>query len=175
MKRAQAALEFLTTYGWAFLVILVMIGALAYFGVLRPDAFVSERCNFGIEFLCDKDKMLATSVNIVAPADGGSYNVKFLLKNKLGKQVTIDDVVINDPPTGAGGLGTCTTFFGATNLAGAGTATFAINAETEVEIDCTTGSFLEAGRKTKFEFTINYYTDVNYPKQQKGEVYINVP
>ena len=40
MRRGQAALEFLTTYGWAFLVILVMIGALAYFGVLDPERFV---------------------------------------------------------------------------------------------------------------------------------------
>ena len=34
--------EFLTTYGWAFLVILVMIGALAYFGVLNPENFMEE-------------------------------------------------------------------------------------------------------------------------------------
>ena len=37
MRKAQAALEFLTTYGWAFIVILIMIGALAYFGVLNPS------------------------------------------------------------------------------------------------------------------------------------------
>ena len=33
----EAVLEFLTTYGWAILVLAVMIGALAYFGALRPD------------------------------------------------------------------------------------------------------------------------------------------
>jgi hypothetical protein len=33
-KNVQEALDFLTTYGWAFLVILVMIGALAGFGIL---------------------------------------------------------------------------------------------------------------------------------------------
>jgi len=43
-KRGQAALEFLSTYGWAFLVILVMIGALAYFGVLDPTQYVSDSC-----------------------------------------------------------------------------------------------------------------------------------
>lgn len=41
-KKAQSALEFLTTYGWAFLVILIMIGALAYFGVLDPNRFLPE-------------------------------------------------------------------------------------------------------------------------------------
>ena len=35
-KKSQAAMEFLMTYGWAILVVLVAIGALAYFGVLSP-------------------------------------------------------------------------------------------------------------------------------------------
>jgi len=47
MKKGQAALEFLTTYGWAFLVILVMIGALAYFGVLNPSNLLPDKCLFG--------------------------------------------------------------------------------------------------------------------------------
>ncbi len=36
-KKSQAALEFLITYGWAFLVILLMIGTLSYFGILSPS------------------------------------------------------------------------------------------------------------------------------------------
>jgi len=32
----EAILEFLTTYGWAIIVLAVMIGALAYFGALKP-------------------------------------------------------------------------------------------------------------------------------------------
>ena len=50
--RAQAALEFLTTYGWAFLVILIMIGTLAYFGILNPSKVLPNRCTFGAEFQC---------------------------------------------------------------------------------------------------------------------------
>lgn len=44
MKRGQAALEFLMTYGWAFLVVLILIGALAYFGVLSPKNFMGDKC-----------------------------------------------------------------------------------------------------------------------------------
>lgn len=56
-KKAQAALEFLTTYGWAILVVLVMIGALAYFGVLNPSKFAAERCVFsGPEMTCQEAK-----------------------------------------------------------------------------------------------------------------------
>ena len=35
-RKGQAAMEFLMTYGWAILVVLVVIGALAYFGILSP-------------------------------------------------------------------------------------------------------------------------------------------
>lgn len=34
-KKSQAAMEFLMTYGWAILVVLAAIAALAYFGVLK--------------------------------------------------------------------------------------------------------------------------------------------
>lgn len=46
-KRAQAAMEFLLTYGWAILVVLVVIGALAYFGVLNPSKLLPGKCLFG--------------------------------------------------------------------------------------------------------------------------------
>ena len=46
-KKAQAALEFLTTYGWAILVIIVMIGALAYYGVINPKRMIRENCMMG--------------------------------------------------------------------------------------------------------------------------------
>jgi hypothetical protein len=88
-KRAQAALEFLTTYGWAFLVILVMIGALAYFGVLNPQKFLPERCQFGSEFKC-KD------YRVVRDTDGASAgvlngNVSMDVVTAIGK--TIDPVI----------------------------------------------------------------------------------
>jgi len=41
--KGQAALEFLTTYGWAFLVILVAIGGLSYFGVFDFSKYSPDR------------------------------------------------------------------------------------------------------------------------------------
>jgi uncharacterized protein (UPF0333 family) len=43
-KKGQAALEFLMTYGWAILVVLAAIAALAYFGVFSPSRFLPEKC-----------------------------------------------------------------------------------------------------------------------------------
>ncbi|MGM5480361.1 MAG: hypothetical protein ACQESC_02790 [Nanobdellota archaeon] len=51
-NRGQAALEFLTTYGWAFLVILVMIGGLSYFGVLDVSKFVPDSCKLDGNLEC---------------------------------------------------------------------------------------------------------------------------
>ncbi len=50
--KGQAALEFLTTYGWAFLIILVMVGGFAYFGVF--DIGTTETCVGGVEFYCNQ-------------------------------------------------------------------------------------------------------------------------
>ena len=41
MARGQAAMNFLLEYGWAILVILAAIGALAYFGILKPPHVAS--------------------------------------------------------------------------------------------------------------------------------------
>lgn len=78
MRRGQAALEFLTTYGWAFLVILIMIGALAYFGVLNPIGLLPDRCNFGPEVEC-QDFQISQTGDLI----------KIKLKNNVGEAISI--------------------------------------------------------------------------------------
>jgi hypothetical protein len=87
-KKGQAALEFLTTYGWAFLVILVMIGALAYFGVLDPTRFLPQRCQFGAEMHCDQFAL-----------DFSDGEALFALKNSLPDHVFITNVEWKIPET----------------------------------------------------------------------------
>ncbi len=62
MKRGQAALEFLMTYGWAILVVLLSIGALAYFGVLNPSRFLPDSCTIAPGFSCDEFKATPTTI-----------------------------------------------------------------------------------------------------------------
>lgn len=52
-KRGQAAMEYLMTYGWALLVIVLVLGALIYLGVLNPGARVQDNCNLPIGFKCE--------------------------------------------------------------------------------------------------------------------------
>ena len=61
-KRAQAAMEFLMTYGWAILVVLVAIGALAYFGVLSPEKFLPSSCSLPSGLGCIDHKATATGL-----------------------------------------------------------------------------------------------------------------
>lgn len=57
MRRAQAALEFITTYGWALVVILLAIGALTYFGIF--DSFIKspDKCELWPEFFCEESQV----------------------------------------------------------------------------------------------------------------------
>lgn len=86
-KRSQAALEFLTTYGWAFLVILIMIGALAYFGILKPSKLLPERCNFGSEIDCQDFQIKYGTTGL----DG---ELRLRLKNNIGEAIQINSFVI---------------------------------------------------------------------------------
>lgn len=83
LTRAQAALEFLTTYGWAFLIILIMIGVLAYFGVLSPSKLLPNRCNFGPEFQCLSYQISATA-----------NTLKLRLKNNLGAPINVQSLTV---------------------------------------------------------------------------------
>ena len=84
-RRGQAALEFLTTYGWAFMIILVMIGALAYFGVLNPRNLIPDSCSVQAGFSCG-DYMLDGTV--------GSEEVNLILINNLGRAIDITSDVV---------------------------------------------------------------------------------
>lgn len=57
MKRGQAALEFLSTYGWAIVVILITIGAMSYFGIWTPQNFLPSKCTVETPFVCLDSKV----------------------------------------------------------------------------------------------------------------------
>jgi uncharacterized protein (UPF0333 family) len=74
-RKSQAALEFLMTYGWAILVVLVAVGALAYFGVLSPDRFLPAKCTLPAGIACIDHKATASQVQVV-------------LQNSLGTDIS---------------------------------------------------------------------------------------
>ncbi len=83
MKKGQAAMEFLMTYGWAILVVLVAIGALAYFGVLSPSKFLPKSCTLEPGMGCEEFK-----------ADDSDDTVQLLLRNGRGESLTAVTVAV---------------------------------------------------------------------------------
>jgi hypothetical protein len=133
-KKGQAAMEFLMTYGWAILIVLIAIGALAYFGVLSPDRFLPEKCaiSTGSGIFCDDFSVDSDS------------QVRLSLHNILTDSMT--NVVV-DMTNGGGGTGSCTS--PAINISADGTATATLTCGTvlsekikaDLEIDYTIRGF----------------------------------
>ena len=113
-RASQAALEFLMTYGWAILVVLVAVGALAYFGVLSPDRFLPAKCTLQSGMACLDHKVEGTA----GPGGVGVATVR--ITNSLGYD--IDTIVVK-----AGGCGTSSS---TPTLANGASATFAITCAT---------------------------------------------
>ena len=82
-KKSQAATEFLMTYGWAILVVLAAIAALAYFGVLSPEKFLPKKCLLEVGLTCTGNKIEPTQSTII-------------FQNGYGRTITVDSVQIGD-------------------------------------------------------------------------------
>ncbi len=93
-RKGQAAMEFLMTYGWAILVVLIAIGALAYFGVLNPSRFLPESCTIGPGIGCDDFKIIADGTTTIRIRNGmgeGLTAVAVTLEAACSGSATIAD------------------------------------------------------------------------------------
>lgn len=156
-RKGQAALEFLTTYGWAFMVILVMIGALAYFGVLNPGRLVKDQCVSTVGLSCKSGEAVLTTT---------PQTVSISFQNDLGQAVRVVDNSVNisikgvtvASCNGAGGANSVTDMGGAL----VGTSNYVQGESMFMFRNCTltnVGTVLagkKAGDKLKFDFTFQY-------------------
>ena len=74
MKKAQQAMEFLVTYGWAILIVLVVIAALAYLGILSPGRFLPSSCILMPGLGCTDFKVTSSGIAITVM---NGYGKKF--------------------------------------------------------------------------------------------------
>lgn len=51
--RGQAAIEYLMTYGWAILALVIIVSVLLFSGILSPNYLISEECNLGSNLPCE--------------------------------------------------------------------------------------------------------------------------
>jgi hypothetical protein len=81
--KSQVALEFLTTYAWAFVVVMIVIGALYYFGVFDFSKFLPKRCMFPSQFECLDYAFIGDEI-------------RFKLVNGVGEDIQINSIVATD-------------------------------------------------------------------------------
>jgi hypothetical protein len=87
--KGQAAIEFLVTYGWAILGVLIAVGALAYFGLFNTGRYVNDVCFFGDQMICE---------DYVAYSDG---TINLTLRNNFGVNIDINATEIKSIYGGA--------------------------------------------------------------------------
>jgi len=148
-KRGQTAIEFLMTYGWAILVVMVAIASLAYFGVLNPSRSLPERCLFGNNINC-QDSLITNS--------GGSGALNISILNGLG--MTLYD--LSAVPDGF--TGTCTV------------SSATLSPDSTANIDCAVSSpTLVVNEKSKLKLKLNFKkTPTGYNQVSLGEIYSTV-
>ena len=88
LRKAQASMEYLTTYAWAFIIITITLGTLYSFGLLDFIKYTPQRCIFPFQLKC-LDFALTPS------------GIKLQLTNNLGEDIEVTSFrITNDanPP-----------------------------------------------------------------------------
>jgi hypothetical protein len=113
MKKGQSAMEYMTTYGWAILVIAIVLGVLVYLGVFSPHGRIPERCTLAQGISCGPLK-------IAAEGNAGKiYLASVGLTNNFPQRIKICAVECRtgsepmNTPASCGSLGSSTYYFAA--------------------------------------------------------------
>lgn len=79
MEKGQAVVEFMLTYGWVILVVIISIGALLYFGFLSPQTFNKKQCEIIPGLDC---------IDFRAKSD----ELTLIIENNLGQDIFIQKI-----------------------------------------------------------------------------------
>lgn len=79
-RKAQSSVEYLGTYAWAFLALVITVGSLSYFGIFDSSKYVKEECNSGSQISC-LDSYIDTNGNI-----------RVILKNNYEREIIIENI-----------------------------------------------------------------------------------
>jgi len=83
MKRGQASMEYLMSYGWAILIIIILLAVIIYLRIFDIGNRIPERCEFTVGILCTNAKITDNSVALT-------------LKNGLGAKMALCKIICDD-------------------------------------------------------------------------------
>ncbi|MBI2079285.1 hypothetical protein HYT84_00850 [Candidatus Micrarchaeota archaeon] len=157
-SKGQAAMEYLMTYGWAILVIVIVIAALLFLNPFKAP----ETCLFQQPgFTCSEIKPLV----FVDPDSGNTVKVKFTMINKNPNGVFVHKIYCSTAPVGD------LKFEGLDGPSSAGSTSgddVGAGASRDFEVPCynTQGSPLTLAANSEIKGTVavwfNYNNDPNY-------------
>jgi len=93
-KKAQAAMEFLMTYGWAILIVVIAVAALAGFGLFDTNRFVQDTCNSGSAtgIVCTTNQVAVdTNTGTVTMALSNGAHARVNITNVEGTSCTVSN------------------------------------------------------------------------------------
>src|SRR3989338_6328732 len=97
-KRGQSALEYLVTYGWAILAIVVVAAVLWYFGVFNLGDFsVVDQKYAGTELLLVVGNAVGQHINVTGVAVNGAAGTLNPASTQInaGEQATLNATIAN--------------------------------------------------------------------------------
>ncbi len=144
MRKAQSAMEYLMTYGWAILIVIIVAAALYALGVFTPATTTTEA----------RFQTLGASTAHILET-GGTFRIK--LPNQVGKTISVGSVAV--APT-AGGTG-CTTNSSGFNIAPGQIV--------ETTVNCTTLG-LSSGAPYSLKVTVSYVPTGGYASSDSATV-----
>jgi hypothetical protein len=171
IKKSQAAMEFLMTYGWALLVVIIVIAALAFFGLLNPSRFLPEKCEIAPGLTCVDYQ--ATAVT------NGSGNFTILLNNGVGQNIEVEYInFTSSTPTNTTATNVCGWNFSGNGLAIGESVTqnfsaFANSSTTQTQ--CLSG--ITPNSRFRSDVIIKYWTTVEGTRiahVKKGYIVVQV-
>jgi hypothetical protein len=156
MRHGQAALEFLATYGWAMLVVLISIGALAYFGVFNAGDAQPESCLMSTGLACGGYQLKSI---------GQDTQLTLYLKNSFGKAIKLQEITITPH------FSIDATDCDQRNLNG---QRLENGHETAIICNYTSSTSLLDGEKQKLSVSLTYRdADGVFNKQAQGDIVVN--
>ena len=88
--KGQSAVEYIMTYGWAILALVLVTAALVASGVLSPNYLISEECNLGSNFPC----------NFIIYNEAGETHISLDIYNGFPYEIEVTDISIGIKDTG---------------------------------------------------------------------------
>ena len=149
--RGQAAMEYLMTYGWAILVIVIVLAALLYLGIFNVKP--PEVCTMPSGMTCTKNYLFAGTKPTAAGANpaAGEARLEATLVNGLQKTIVVTNASCTKDPTkyedcaAAGTAARC-------GASAAGGATVPMGATLKINVTCLDDNGVQMGFSSGDEY-----------------------